>query len=219
MIPGGKSPPDEETQKNYIKYMMETINNSISVNDEVVYFDIKHQLHNVKNGYAYQKKGNENTKCIRSNSGRRRINILGTVNAVTKEVFTIVSESNCNKELILLFITELRKKYTNSKTIHIFIDNASYNRSYDVQDYADELNIVLHYLPSYCPNLNIIERLWRLFIKEAIENNYHFYYDDFLNYVCDYLSEINNIENHEKLLNLLSLNFEVINDDLSSKNM
>ncbi len=215
MIPGGKSPPDEETQINYIKYMMKIINNSIYLNDEVFYFDIKHQLHNVKNGYAYQKRGNKNTKCIRSNSGRRRINILGTVNAVTKEIFTIVSESNCNKELILLFITELRKKYANNKIIHIFIDNAPYNRSYDVQDFADDLNIVLHYLPSYSPNLNIIERLWRLFIKEAIENNYHFNYDDFLIYVCDYLSELNSNENYEKLLKLLSLNFEVINDTLN----
>lgn len=47
--------------------MMDIINNSIPFNYEVFYFDIKHQLHNVKNGYAYQKKGKANTKCIRSN--------------------------------------------------------------------------------------------------------------------------------------------------------
>ncbi len=211
MIPGGKSPPDKDTQLNYIEYMMEIINNSKSLNYEVFYFDIKHQLHNVKNGYAYQKRGNNNTKCIRSNSGRRRINILGSVNAVTKEVFTIISESNCNKELIMLFLVELRKKCENNKRIHIFLDNAPYNRSYEVQDFADDLNITLNYLPNYSPNLNIIERLWRLFIKEVIENNYHLSFDSFLDEVCDYLSELNGDICQEKLFSLLSLKFEIIN--------
>lgn len=119
----------------------------------------------------------------------------------------------------MLFLMELRKKCAHNKEIHIFIDNALYNRSYDVQELADDLNIILHYLPSYSPNLNLIERLWRLFIKEAIENTYHFHYDDFFNYVCNYLSKVNEDDNHKKLLKLLSLNFEIIHGSLVLKDM
>lgn len=40
-------------------------------------------------------------------------------------------------------------------------------------DKAIELNIKLHYLPAYSPNLNPIERLWKV-MNEHVRNNKYF---------------------------------------------
>ncbi|MEZ8138903.1 transposase, partial [Vibrio splendidus] len=48
-----------------------------------------------------------------------------------------------------------------------------YHRSDLVQDAAFVLNIELHYLPPYSPNLNPIERLWKV-MNEKSRNNVYF---------------------------------------------
>jgi len=54
-------------------------------------------------------------------------------------------------------------------TIKIILDNASYQRCLAVTEYAEKLGIELVFLPSYSPNLNIIERVWK-FVKSQILN-------------------------------------------------
>ncbi|CAK2111697.1 transposase [Vibrio crassostreae] len=54
--------------------------------------------------------------------------------------------------------------------IHIISDEAGYHRSDLVRDAAFVLNIELHYLPLYSPNINPIERLWKV-MNEKSRNN------------------------------------------------
>ena len=59
---------------------------------------------------------------------------------------------------------ELLKKIraaNKGKIIHIVLDNARYQKCECVRELAQDLRINLVYLPSYSPNLNLIERLWR----------------------------------------------------------
>ena len=53
------------------------------------------------------------------------------------------------------------------------LDGASYHRSTLVVNAAKELNIKRHYLPPYSPNLNPIERLWKV-MNEQVRNNKYF---------------------------------------------
>jgi len=46
-----------------------------------------------------------------------------------------------------------------------------------VAEIATELNIKLHFLPPYSPNLNPIERLWKV-MNEKVRNN-RFFKDNF----------------------------------------
>jgi hypothetical protein len=59
--------------------------------------------------------------------------------------------------------------------IRIVLDNARYQKCNAVKDALAELklkyNIELVYLPSYSPNLNLIERLWR-FVKTEIRSHF-----------------------------------------------
>ena len=56
------------------------------------------------------------------------------------------------------------------------LDNARYQKCAVVQALAESLGIELLYLPSYSPNLNLIERLWRFVRKQSLES---IYYEDF----------------------------------------
>ncbi len=56
--------------------------------------------------------------------------------------------------------------------IHIIIDRGSYNTSKKTQEKARRQGIILHYLPLYSPNLNAIERLWKIMNKHSRNNQF-----------------------------------------------
>jgi transposase len=61
-------------------------------------------------------------------------------------------------------------EYQSDGRIHLILDRAGYHRSGDVKKEAKKLNIKPHYLPAYSPNLNPIERLWKV-MNEQVRNN------------------------------------------------
>ena len=58
---------------------------------------------------------------------------------------------------LLIFSLISKKKYKDKNVINLVLDGAGYHRKQEVVDKAEELEIVLHYLPAYSPNLNPIE--------------------------------------------------------------
>jgi len=60
--------------------------------------------------------------------------------------------------------------YPDKRLIHVFLDNARYHHAKLVQDWLAQpgCRIKLHFVPSYCPHLDPIERLWGLMHKNVI---------------------------------------------------
>ena len=56
--------------------------------------------------------------------------------------------------------------------IHVFLDNARYHHAKLVQQWLARpgCRIKLHFIPSYCPHLNPIERLWGLMHRNVTHN-------------------------------------------------
>ncbi len=69
-------------------------------------------------------------------------------------------------------MNKLRGQY-GYKTVHLILDRSGYHRSMLVAEKAIKLNIKLHFLPPYSPNLNPIERLWKV-MNEQVRNNRFF---------------------------------------------
>nr|WP_261341688.1 transposase [Candidatus Kuenenia stuttgartiensis] len=54
-------------------------------------------------------------------------------------------------------------------------------RSKLVKEYLANSRIKIKFLPSYSPNLNLIERLWKFFRKKILYNKYYDTYEKFKN--------------------------------------
>ena len=63
------------------------------------------------------------------------------------------------------------------------------------------------YLPSYSPNLNLIERLWKFVKKKALNSKYYPTFDEFKEAICTALRPEDK-ESITELESLLSLEFQ-----------
>ena len=107
------------------------------------------------------------------------MNIHGALNIHTIE--TVVEFTlSVTKESTLRLCRRLLKKHPLSKSIHIWLDGVSYYTSSWLKEKLKGSRIVIHYLPSYSPNLNLIERLWKFFKKEILYNTYYETFEGFL---------------------------------------
>ena len=73
--------------------------------------------------------------------------------------------------------------------IHVFLDNARYHHARAVQDWLQQpgRRIVLHFVPSYCPHLNPIERLWKVMHENVTHNRRYAKFRDFAEAVLGFL--------------------------------
>lgn len=143
---------------------------------------------------------------IASPSGRQRFNVLGAVDALTKEIFTVTNETYINAESVCLLLTQLAARYA-GELITIVLDNARYQKCELVLQLAAALGIELLYLPSYSPHLNLIERLWRFVRKECLYSKYYPKFDGFKQAIADCIQQAP-AKHKEKLETLLTLNFQ-----------
>lgn len=142
---------------------------------------------------------------VRTPSGRQRFNVLGALNAITKELITITNDTYITSLQVCELLREIAKNATTPITL--VLDNARYQRCRLVMDLAKELGIELLFLPPYSPNLNLIERLWKLVKKKCL---YSIYYENFALFqqsIRTFLSAMNHV--HQKELDsLLTLDFQ-----------
>jgi transposase len=111
-------------------------------------------------------------KYVRAASGRQRYNVLGALNAVTHELVTEINTTYINAESVCALLRKIASA-GGLLPITLVLDNARYQKCALVQNLAKELGIELLFLPSYSPNLNLIERLWKFMKKEALNSRHH----------------------------------------------
>ena len=73
-------------------------------------------------------------------------------------------------ESIIQHLQLLRDAHGEKGTIYFILDQAPYHRAEVVAREAEKLNVILKFLPTYSPNLNPIERLWKV-MNENVRNN------------------------------------------------
>jgi transposase len=109
---------------------------------------------------------------VKAPSGRQRLNVLAALKAMTHEVVTvrhltyITAETVC--ELLPLLVGS-----SPGIPITVILENARYQRCVLVQSVAQRLGIELLYLPTYSPNLNLIERFWKFVKKPCLYSKYY----------------------------------------------
>ena len=95
------------------------------------------------------------------------------------ETTVIVSESNVNGDSTIALLQSLEQLYPFAMAIYVILDNAKYHFSRPVIEFLKNSKIKLVFLPSYAPELNLIERLWRVFKKNVLYNKFYKTFNEF----------------------------------------
>ena len=154
--------------------------------DEVLLFlDGVHPQHNTKCSRAWIKIGEQ--KQIKSNSGRRRLNISGAYDPISQDIL-VREDKPINAETVMAFFKQIEAAYPSKASIYVIADQAPYYQNKDVKKYLETSRVELIALPTYSPNLNLIERLWKLMRKKVINNIYYEKFADFKHAILAFFS-------------------------------
>ena len=96
--------------------------------------------------------------------------VYGAVDYATGKITTTIADTKGGLHFIE-FLTTLVRSYAGRK-IRLVCDNARYHHTRAVQDWLDGHRcwIEVYWLPPYCPDLNLIERLWGHLKRTVIAN-------------------------------------------------
>jgi transposase len=115
---------------------------------------------------------------VRAASGRKRYNVLGAFDAVTHRLIRVTNQGYINADSVCTLLRSVAEA-TVGLPITLVLDDARYQKCAVVQTLASSLGIELLYLPSYSPNLNLIERLWRFVRIESLNSTYYEKFEHF----------------------------------------
>ncbi|MCF6338954.1 MAG: IS630 family transposase [Gammaproteobacteria bacterium] len=201
LVPGN---PDIDAQEVFVSQYEDFMLKKPS-DTEVLFIDAVHPEHNAMAAYGWIKRGQK--RKVKTNSGRQRLNLHGALNAETLEI-TIIESETVNTDSTIQLIEVVDQKYSLAKEIILLVDNAKYHYSKEVQkNLKDHPRIRMVFLPSYAPNLNLIERLWKFFKKKVLYNQYH---ENIKTFRATCINFFKNIDQYaDEITSLMSGGFEI----------
>jgi hypothetical protein len=175
--------------------------------DEIVYFaDAVHPQHNTRPAYGWIERGEQ--RQIDCNCSRFRLNINAVVNARNPCEVIAHQAPTINSASTIGLLEAVWQANPAKKQIHLICDSARYYVSSQVQAWLKGKPIVLHHLPAYCPNLNVIERLWKFMRKQVIDSTHYATLGAFRGGVMGFLSDLEPYRT--QLESLMVLKFEIV---------
>jgi transposase len=147
---------DRQKQEAFIAFYEDLMNTSAE-NEPILFGDSVHPTQASKLTYGWIFKGEDHV--LPTTGQKTRMNITGALNLETAHVFH-QSYDKISGESFVDFLKKLQLAYPDSPRIHFIVDQGPCHTSKEVKAFLEDKNvrIKLHYLPSYSPNLNPIER-------------------------------------------------------------
>lgn len=200
---------DVHVQENFVEGY-KALCKALGPHDRILFMDGTHPMHNTVAAHGWVKK-NVSAQ-LPSNTGRRRININGTLDLKGRKV-TVMECERIDSQAVIEHLGILLNTYEKGR-IYIVLDNARYYRSKVVKAFLEEHpRIAFFFLPPYCPNLNIIERLWLVMKREAVFNRYYEKFDSFREAILGFFQ--NRLWDKPKYRKFLTDKFHILKTDFS----
>jgi len=195
---------DPEKQEAFIE-AYEQLKNALPEGEEIYFMDAVHPEFQSKAVCGWIKAGE--VKTLPTTSAQYRMHFIGALSLKEMNVFTQECET-VDAESVVAFFTFLEAS-SNATTIHVICDNGRSNKNKKVEEYLKTSRIKIHYLPPYSPNLNPIERLWKV-LRE--KKTYNKCYEKFIDFKTEirkfFLEDIPKIKN--ELVTRITDNFQRI---------
>ncbi|WP_231954425.1 IS630 family transposase [Pirellulimonas nuda] len=167
-----------------------------------VYFvDASHFVYGAFLGYVWSAV----RRFVPTGSGRQRLNVLGAVSYGTGRMVTVINRGSIGAEQVIELLRAIKRR--SRKPVTLVLDNASYHRAKAVRALAGQLGVELLFLPPYSPNLNLIERVWKLVKKLALNARTLPDFEAFAESVTTTVGELET-KHQNQLLSLLTPNFQ-----------
>jgi len=175
---------DKARQEAFIAFY-ENLKKTLPDNEKIVFMDGVHPTHQTRMAYGWIRKGTR--KELPTTPGQRRMNILG---ALDLEEMRLMHQEydTIDGQAIIAFLKNLEVHMPSASAINIVLDAARYHTCPEVMEYVKTSRIRLHHLPPYSPNLNAIERCWKLMHEHVTDNRYHKTFKQFTEAVLTFLN-------------------------------
>ena len=118
--------------------------------------------------------------------GRKSMSVFGAVRIDTGRLLTQTSET-FNAKTFLEFLDYLLSRTYRKREMHMIIDNARYHHAKMMEPWIEKHknDIVFDFLPPYSPELNPIERVWKLTRRLCVHNRYFPTLDELVHVVVE----------------------------------
>ena len=166
----------------------ENLLNSLGDDEAVMFADAVHPTHEARPAGCWAPK---DTKiALEGTSGRQRLNLHGAIDLETGAT-RMIEVTTVDAASTIALLMAIVMMYPTKRLIHVFLDNARYHHAVLVEEWlaSPGCRIKLHFVPSYCPHLNPIERLWGLMHRHVTHNRCYATYNDFCGSVLDFLRQ------------------------------
>ena len=152
------------------------------------------------------KQGKE--KQIETTGARKRVNLMGALNLTTMQLVRCSFET-INGTATIDFLRILEASYPGARNIQLILDRAGYHTCEEVSEYLKTSRVRVHFLPPRSPNLNPIERLWKIMHEHVSHNRVHAKFQDFKKALDTFFNcTMPNIS--ELLVSRITDNFQII---------
>jgi transposase len=150
----------------------EQLMNTTPDNEPILFCDAVHPTMATKLSCGWIRCGQDHE--IPTTGNRTRINLLGALNLELMQTITRDYETINGDSAVDFFDYLINEKYTDAPKIHLIIDNAGYFTGQIAEEWLkNNPRLQVHFLPPYSPNLNPIERLWKVFHEHVSNNQYY----------------------------------------------
>lgn len=159
---------DPKKQEGFIEEY-EKLKKELKPDEEIYFIDAVHPQHQSEALCGWIKKGSEKT--LQTTGKQLRLHFCGAI-CLNKMSCFIKEYNTVDADAMIDFFSNLEKQSDASK-IYVILDNARANKNKKLTKFLETSKIEMKYLPPYSPNLNAIERLWKVMREKKIYNRYY----------------------------------------------
>jgi transposase len=157
---------DPEKQEAFVKVYLGLLETT-PPSEPILFVDGVHPTMATKITYGWIRKGTD--KPIATVASRTRMNLMGAINLTTMNM-AVEAYDTIDSNAMCKYFGTVKAVYPEAGKIHMILDRGPYNISAQTLQSAQDHGIILHHLPAYSPNLNPIERVWKV-MNEYVRNN------------------------------------------------